>query len=293
MRATSRKLKIVQNATLTVPVYVALGGLFYTIGFDQVNVLVIAMLVEMLRSRLTGKSLQSGGWLAAAIVLKVMPAYLALSVDAARQARRIGVIIGLFVGLLGGPGCHARSATNRGGLQEFRQPHSAAGYYRHRQRRYSAGLFDQVASDSQSFYGAFWFLAPAHARLAHNAMSMVLTLATLFVAWRTDLRPPIKQIIFVGALMLLMALIVPVSHMHYYAFGVVLAAGLWLKGLSQTSVVWPGWRVMLPLVAWGVGTALPFTEIMSFEGEGVACSVMLWIVALVKLGERDVQFVAT
>ena len=92
--------------------------------------------------------------------------------------------------------------------------------------------------------------------------------------------------------MLLMAHIAPISHMHYYAFGLVLAAGLWLKGLSQTNGVRPDWRETLPLVVWGVGTALPFTEVMPFEGEGVACSVVLWIAAIVRLGDRDAQFVA-
>ena len=39
----------------TVPIYVTLLGIFHSIGFGQVNVVVLCMLVEMLRSRLTGR----------------------------------------------------------------------------------------------------------------------------------------------------------------------------------------------------------------------------------------------
>lgn len=277
----------------TVPVYVATGGLFYSIGVGQVNVLVIAMLVEMLRSRLTGKSLQSGCWLAAAIVLKVIPAYLLLYPLMMRDKRAgIGVVLGLFVGLVVVPVAGLGVAGTEAAYSSFANRILLPGVLGVGNPDSPPELLDPMTTDSQSFLAAFWFLEPATARLLHIVIAGVLTLVTLFVAWRTGLRPPTKQIIFVGMLMLLMAHIAPVSHMHYYAFGLVLAAGLWLKGLSQTGGIRPDWRATLPLVVWGIGTALPFTEIMPFEGEGVACSVVLWIAAIVRLGDRDAQFVA-
>ena len=92
--------------------------------------------------------------------------------------------------------------------------------------------------------------------------------------------------------MLLMIHITPMSHPHYYSFGFVLVAALWLQGLSRISGVRPGWRVTLPLTVWGLGNApsfLPgdFFDFLSYHGLGLACSIMLWTVAMTRMGVQD------
>jgi hypothetical protein len=92
---------------------------------------------------------------------------------------------------------------------------------------------------------------------------------------------PVDAIIACGLLMLAMLHIAPMSHMHYYAFGYVLAAGLWFKAIEGQSRIFPGWRAAAPLILWGLGTALPLLPgetfaILRQRGLGLAASLVLW-----------------
>ncbi|MBI3702224.1 MAG: DUF2029 domain-containing protein [Afipia sp.] len=284
----------------TIPIYVTLGGLFYSIGFGQVNVLLVAFIVEMLRAHIGGKSLQSGCWLAAAIVLKVFPAYLLLYPLSMRDRRAgIGVLIGLFVGLAVIPVAGLGLARTESAYRSFTERVLLPGAFGNETAGSLRELHNLSFNDNQSFLAVIHNnLNPARAeqtaeaskatRLAHNAVAAVLTAVTLLLVWRRRTFTADDEIIFAGALMLLMLHIAPVSHMHYYAFGVVLVAGLWLRGLSEVNGIWPGWRVVLPLAIWGIGTALPLFpgpifEALRHRGLGAACSIMLWAVAMMAL----------
>lgn len=296
----------------TVPIYVTLAGLFHSIGFGQANVLVVATLVEMLRGRVTGRSLQAGCWLAVAIVLKVFPAYLLLYPIFLRDRRfGIGLALGLVVGLvvipvagLGVTGAEKayHSFVDRvlipGGMgtdtpEQLRELLPMKG-----ENQSFLGVlhnnlylnFTWDASDDSVNYPA---TASKVERLIHYIISAVFTLLTLGVAWRHGLTSKANEVIFVGSLMLLMLHITPISHPHYYSFGVVLVAGLWLQGMSRISGVWPGWSVTLPLVTWSVGNAPSFLpgstfELLNFRGLGLVCSIMLWAVAMTKINSHGI-----
>ena len=62
----------------TVPVYVCLGGVGFTISHGQVNVLVVTLVAGMFAANVAGRTTRSGMWLAAAITLKVIPGVLLL-----------------------------------------------------------------------------------------------------------------------------------------------------------------------------------------------------------------------
>lgn len=282
----------------TVPIYVAFGGLFYSVGFGQVNVAAVAMLAEMLRARRSGQSLQSGCWLAAAIALKVFPAYLLLYLVALRDRRALlGVALGLFVALavipVAGLGIDRTEAAYRSFASRVLLP-GALGTDNPDDLK---ELLNPTVNDNQAILAVIHnnlyperLNQPASkaTRSVHYAIGAALTLITLLVFIRRRGEVVADEIIFAGALMLLMLHISPMSHMHYYAFGVVLAAGLWLQGMSRSANVWPGWPVVLPLMVWGIGTALPLLpgeafEVMRFRGLGPACSLVLWAAAMAAL----------
>lgn len=282
----------------TVPVYVAFGGLFYSVGFGQVNVVVVAMLVDMLRARRSGRSLQSGCWLAAAIALKVFPAYLLLYLVALRDRRALlGVALGLFVGLAVIPAAGLGVDRTEAAYRSFASRVLLPGALGTDNPDDLKELLNPTVNDNQAFLAVIHnnlyperLNQPASqaTRSVHYAIGAALTLITLLVFTRRRTDAAADEVIFAGALMLLMLHISPMSHMHYYAFGVVLAAGLWLQGLSGAANVWPGWPVVLPLMLWGIGTTLPLLpgeafEFMRFRGLGPACSLVLWAMAMAAL----------
>jgi hypothetical protein len=284
----------------TVPVYIAFGGIGYSIGFGQVNVVLIAMLVEMLRSSLQEKRWRSGLWLAAAITMKVFPAYLLLYFFARRDLRAlIGAGLGLIAGLavipMMGLGIERTSAAYQSYLQDVLMPGALGTANSNSVRE----LIDLPSNDSQSFLAVIHSnhypdraSQPSHAssrtRLIHNMISGILTIITCWYAWRSKHEP----MIVLGTLMILMLHITPMSHMHYYSFGYVLAAGLWLKGMSKSHHrIFPGWGVMLPLIVWAVGTTLPLFPGERFStlrdrGLGLASSMVLWSAAIIQMSHK-------
>src|SRR5204863_3012708 len=81
-----------------------------------------------------------------------------------------------------------------------------------------------------------------------------------------------------------------VSHMHYYAFGLPLVAGLWLQGLAnRPGQIWPGWQSTAPLAVWAIATAIPLfdgamCEALRHRGLGVVASLGLLAVGVARLG---------
>lgn len=287
-----------------VPFYTAAAGLLYTVSFGQVNMIVIAMLVEMLRARFSGRDLEGGLWLAGAIVVKIMPAYLLLYPFTLRSTRMFaGVAAGLLVGLVLIPLVGLGPAGTLHAYQSLIGPVLVRGVVGTDAKEVLAVYEIFTPNDSQSFLALIhnnlhfvsdWRAVSTSAaeRLSAYGLSAVLTLITLMVAWRRGLASRIDNIIFVGALMLLMSHITPISHMHYYAFGVVLVAGLWFKSLAGAGGDWPGWRSVWPLTLWSVGVAItmlpgPFFQALRDHCLGTVCSLVLWLVALMRLGAPE------
>jgi len=181
-------------------------------------------------------------------------------------------------------------------------------------------LTNTTSTDSQSFVAAIHAhlypdrftrppLADPGTRLAHWAIGAAMTLATVLVGWRRLRRPPVltvfprtagatdhfpaprgrgvaDQLVLLGCLCVVMMLVTPVSHMHYYAMAFPLVAGLWLRGLSvRPGSVTADPRATAALAAWGLLTALPLLPGEPFDrlreaGLGTAASVGLWALGL-------------
>jgi alpha-1,2-mannosyltransferase len=88
-----------------VPVYVCIGGVGFTLGRGQVNLLLIALVAGAFAATVRGRRVASGAWLAGAAALKMIPALLVLFPLVRRDWRAlIGVALGGFVIVGGDPG---------------------------------------------------------------------------------------------------------------------------------------------------------------------------------------------
>ena len=93
------------------------------------------------------------------------------------------------------------------------------------------------------------------------------------------------SLVILGGLCAVMLHLTPVSHMHYYALGLPLVAGLWLRSLSLHPGSLGGDRsTRLALIAWGAVTALPLFPGPTFDafrsfGIGTAATIGLLIFA--------------
>jgi hypothetical protein len=286
----------------TVPVFVCLGGLGFTISHGQVNVLVVALVAGAFAASVAGRASRAGGWLAAAITLKVIPGLLLLYPLVRKEWRAArGLAFGFTVGLFAVPVLGLGIDGSIAAYQSFLDRVLLPGATTAGESSMGRELTNVAATDSQSFLSAIhnnlypvrWdqpAAASTDTRLAHWGIVGILALAVYGGAMRSNTSESVDRLILLGLLTLLMLHATPVSHMHYYAFGLPLVAGLWLKSLAnRPGTVWPGWRAAGPVVAWGFATALPLLDGPVFEafrhrGFGPAASILLIAVGTARLG---------
>ncbi len=293
-----------------VPVYVCLGGIGYTLSRGQVNLLLVALIAGMFAAAVRGRAVASGVWLAGAIALKVIPAFLLLFPFVRREWRAgVGVALGLAV-LLGvlPAAVWGIDGAVRNDLRIVDAVLLPGASEAGDQTR-AVELTNATATDSQSFQAVIHNLRhpdrqtrppqpDEFTRLAHWAIGGVLTLATAAVGWRR-LRPdPADQLVFLGCLCVLMLHITPVSHMHYYTLALPLVAGLWLKRLAERpGRVSAGGRTVAVLAGWGVLTAaallpVPFAVWLREMGPTVLATLGLWAVGLAAVARRPAAVVS-
>jgi hypothetical protein len=285
----------------TVPVYVCLGGVGFTLARGQVNTLVLALVAGLFAAAVRGRRFRAGLWLGAAACVKVIPAFLGLWLLLRRDARAAaGVAAATAVGLAVIPaavwGPAAVLDVNAEMLRAVLQPGVSGTGDQTRTKELTGG----TATDSQSIQAVLhnlahpdWGTRPADVapltRAAHWAVGGLLTLAVAAVAVRRGVTTLADQLVLLGVLCLLMLHLAPVSHMHYYAYGLPLVAGLWLKGMAgRPGAMTPGRSTVLAVVGWGVATSVPLfpgavADRMREFGFGPAASLLLGVFAMTRL----------
>jgi hypothetical protein len=221
----------------------------------------------------------------------------------------IGLAVGLLLALVVLPslvwGLNGALAANARTLSAVLKPGTVGGGDRSRAKE----LTDGISTDSQSFQNVIhnWrFRDPATepetpdriSRIAHWILSGLMLLTTL-VRIRRSGASPADELIAFGSLGVVMLLMTPISHMHYYVMALPLVAGLWLKQLaSHPDGVWVGWTTYGVLYGWGALTAIPLlpyepTVWLREMGAGPLLTVGLWAYGLANLERENASVTET
>ena len=272
----------------------------------QVSLLLLLLLCGALAALLRGRSWQAGLWLAGAICLKVIPAFLILYPLYRRDGRCLaGCAGGLVLGLAIIPAAVFGPARTLAYYQEWTHvllwPALGAGADQSRAKE----LIEVTATDSQSIQATLHntlFPNPATrppqpsaaVRCIHWLAGGLLTLVTLLIARRQHDGPAV--VITFGALTVLMLLLSPVCHLHYFCLSLPLAIGslaaVWNhetheiheKGNRLGRVA-----VVAVLMIYGVANALPhFPRLQILRDGGLAmyAALLLWLTAMIILWRR-------
>jgi hypothetical protein len=251
------------------PVLALLAPVSQTILRGQVNLLVLAMICAMIAAALRGQCWRAGVWLSAAICVKLIPAFLLLYPLRRRDWRWLGgCAAGLFVGLalipslVFGPkkawdytvewsNVFMRPLLNRGG-----------DHARDKE------LVEATATDSQSPLRIIHFamyphlaMRPADAapwvRYTHWLIGGLLTLGTLWTMGRRNLIGT-ELVISMGALIIVMLMLSPVTHQHYLCLMLPSAAGLIVLAWENRGPAWLRMVLLILLPLMSIAMAVPF-----------------------------------
>ncbi|MGL6076540.1 MAG: glycosyltransferase family 87 protein [Fimbriiglobus sp.] len=284
-----------------VPFYITVGGVGFTLARGQVNLLLVALVAGAYAATMRGQLLRAGWWFAAAITLKVIPAYLLLLPFIRREWRTaFGLVLGFAVLVVALPTAVWGWQGQIDNHLVFIDAVLAPGAIGTGDQTRSKELTNTTATDSQSFQAVLHNLRhpekasrPANAdgltKAVHLGLSGLVTLVLFLVPVVRGIRPePAEQLIYLGCLLVAMLHITPVSHVHYYALGIPLVAGLWLQGLrDRPTRLTASPTTMVVLIAWGTIIALvlfPYTWTTALRdfGGGVLATGLLGAYGLMR-----------
>ena len=280
----------------TLPVLACLPPIGHTLMRGQANFVLLLCVCGLIAGLLQQRRLTAGVYLAGAICLKIFPAYLLLVPFWRRDLRCVtGCVLGLFVGLALIPLLVLGPART---VSSYRQlaivlvgPALGLGEDKTRAEE----LINVTATDSQSFraiiHNSIYLdrsTRPSQAspavQLSHWLVGGAFTLATLAVAgFRRMLTGP-PLVLFVGSLTLIMILLSPVCHTHYFALSLPLVMGLIAWTWEQTGTAGLSLGVVCLIVVQIIGNTLPLlpvTEVLKDVGLATYSALLLWVLACV------------
>ncbi|HEX5270670.1 MAG TPA: glycosyltransferase family 87 protein [Gemmataceae bacterium] len=256
----------------------------------QVDFLLLLLLCGMTAAALRGQSVRAGILLAAAISVKVFPAFLLLY-PLWRRDRRwlVGCAAGLvlFLGVL--PAAALGPARAAAYAREWYEVLLKPGLTDGGDQARAAELTNITGTDSQSFVATIHNTrhleratrppaADRAERLAHWAIGALLTLATWLAGRRAPPDGPAPAVLL-GALTVLMLLLSPVCHLHYFSLSVPLVLGLTAAWQARGGVG----RGLVLLLAVNVAAnalpRLPGLEVLRDVGLAGYAALLLWAVA--------------
>jgi hypothetical protein len=278
-------------ALRVLPVLACAAPVGHTLMRGQVNLLLLALICAALAALLRCQSVRAGWWLAGAICLKVIPAFLVLGPLWRRDKRCLAACgLGCVLGFIGVPAAVFGLSRTVAYYQEYAAellgPALGTGPSSTRAKE----IIEMTASDSQSFLAAIHNTlhldrgtrpaAPSAAvRRAHWLIGGSLTALTLLVfGWRRS-ASRVATVIFFGALIVNMLLLSPVCHLHYFCLAVPLVMGLLAWSWEKSAEPRLGAGVLLLLGANLVTDILPNLqglEVLRDMGFALFGAMLLW-----------------
>jgi hypothetical protein len=290
-------------ALRVIPILVCLSPIGHTLMRGQAGLLLLLLICGMIAAVLAGRRRQAGLWLAGAICLKIIPAFLLIYPLWRRDLRMLaGCAIGLILGLVAIPALVMGPARAADCYREWTNVMLLPALDRGDDRSRAKEVIEMTATDSQSIlvvaHNTLYperktrpTKADAETRLAALAIGGALTLATLLAGgWRR--LSGVQEAAFLGMLVIDMLLMSPVCHLHYFCLSVPLVMVLIALRWQQTDRM--RWLPVL-LVANVVANTLPhFPGLEPVRDLGMAmyAALALWFAgAVVLMSVRFTQMV--
>jgi len=283
------------------PVLACLPAFGHTLVRGQVGLLLLLLLCGMLAAIVRKQSFQAGCWLAAAICLKVIPAFLLVYPLWRRDWRcLVGCVAGLALGLVAIP---AAVRGPRQTWEDYRRwnevmllPAAGAGQDQSRARE----LMDVTATDSQSISAAIHntvflnrYTRPRQSspwiRLTALCLVGLMTLVTFRVSRGTAPDDGTAITLTLGSLIVIMLAASPVCHLHYFCLSAPLVMGLLASSWERTAIDGLS-KTLAALLAFNVFSLaiphFPGMEVPRDIGLAMYASLALWLAAQIALARR-------
>jgi hypothetical protein len=284
------------------PVLACIIPIGHTLMRGQVNLLLLALFAGFLADLLRGRNFRAGLWLAGAICLKIIPAYLLLLPLWRRDGRCLaGCAAGLAIGLAVVPLICLGPARTVECYREMTHAVLLPGLGGGADESRAEELTNQTATEGQSILTAMHNTLHYHSairppkaspavRLVSHLLGGLLTLATLWAAgWRRR-DDGLDIVLFFGLLVLNMLLISPVCHLHYFSLALPLVMALLAQRWQRREVLGLGWGLLTLLGIFTVVNLLPNLPNMNLLrdcGSAMYGSLALWLTGIVLLRRRS------
>jgi hypothetical protein len=283
------------------PVLACLPAIGHTLMRGQVNLLLLLLLCGMIAALIQRQSVRAGFWLAGAICLKVIPAFLLLIPGWRRDDRYLatcglGLVLGFAVVPLAVFGWSRTWTYYREYAGELLGPALGQGTGESRAKE----ILEMTANDSQSLQAAIHntiyldrATRPTHAapavRLAHWTIGGLLTLITLWAAGRRHGFQGSDGVLSAGALIINMLLLSPVCHLHYFCLAVPVIMGILASAWEDRVNPRLGWKLTTVLSFYFMALTLPNLqglEMIRDLAGAMYGALLLWVVACGELIRR-------
>jgi hypothetical protein len=280
------------------PVLVCLPGIARTLVMGQIDLVVLLLLCGTVTAAVRGRSWQAGLWLAGAVCIKLIPAFLLLYPLWRRDWRWLtGCGLGLALGWGLVPAAVLGPARAWDYQRQWAEVVVLPGVGLGADRSRESDLTSLAKVHSQSLVGVFHAfqypcrdLRPAHA--SPGTLGVVLILGAVLALWTLAVagRPisgGLRVVLTFGSLIAVLLLIVPICHPHYFCHWLPLVMGLLARDLTRQKGRGTGRTVFLVFAFALAGNALtsvpgldPFRE----GGVATAAGVVLWATGVAALG---------
>jgi hypothetical protein len=287
-----------------IPVLTCLPGIGATLARSEANLPVLLLICAMIAQIMRRRSLLAGLFMALSISLKVFPAFLIVYPLFRRDLRMLtGCAIGLAVSLCLIPSLVFGPRQTIFYWQEWSHVLAAPALGSGLDKSRFTELIGVTSTDSQSFqtiiHNTIHLNETLHLdrgdrstylasgiRAAHWVIGVLLTLATLAVAGWRRCANSLYEGLLAGCLTVVMILLSPVCHLHYFALVVPLVMGLLVFGwqTDAAAILTGRQRLLFGLNVAGTGLPhLPALQIFKDLGLAMYVSLALWAAGLFAL----------
>jgi hypothetical protein len=251
------------------PTLICLVAIGHSAMRGQVNLQILLLFCAWMACLIGERRRLGGFFLAIAIAIKVIPIYLLVYPLWRRDGRMLaGCGIGLFAGLVAVP------------LLAFGPERTVDEYMRYGEVLFGPllgigtdktrehELLGMDATDSMGIKHALhcWRypdqmnrppVYDAAEEWTHRVLGVLMTLAILWPARRSNQSGPWPVLHQLGTLLLLMVIFSPISHVHYFTFCLPLAMSLLFRRWEYGATLRTGWPLGLALTWFVLATGLP------------------------------------